>query len=448
MLPAGHTGAVVPGSFGTASSRSSHNTKGTWGEHVVDLDTQPVALYPLTFVDEGDEVVVGRADIESYAVLSADGAAVLRRLSDGMTPAQVASWYEQTYDEALDIAGFLVQVEELGFLRTDAHADPQTDSQAGSQTQSEFGSPPLRFQHAASLVYSRGGALVAAVLASAAVWSIVTRPATRPTPTHVFFTSYLALIPLVMIAIEVPLMYLHEFSHVLAGRRVGINSRVGVGRRLYFIVFQTTLTGVYSVPRRQRYLIFLAGMITDLMVLCTLVLIGAATLDGPARLVGRIAVAAAYFTAIRFVWQFLFFLETDMHHVLSTLLKITDLKGMTGSVLRARLRRRPVDPSYTPHERAVLRWFAPVTFVGVVVTVSGGLAIVIPLAIGYARRVAEGVGTGAASGQYWDTVVSLAMIVAQFGLVGSLFVSSHAKARAEARRQPAAPETAPATSQL
>jgi len=296
----------------------------TWGEQVVDLDTQPVALYPLTFVDEGDEVVVGRADIESYAVLSADGAAVLRHLGDGMTPAQVASWYQQTYDEALDIATFLVQVEELGFLRTGAHADPQT---AGSPTRSESGGAPPRFQHTASLVYSRCGALAAAVLASAAVWSLVTRPATRPTPTHVFFTSYLALIPLVMIAVELPLMYLHEFSHVLAGRRIGINSRVGVGRRLYFIVFQTTLTGVYSVPRRQRYLIFLAGMITDSMVLCTLVLIGAATLDGPARLVGRIAVAAAYFTAIRFVWQFLFFLETDMHHVLSTLLKITDLNS-------------------------------------------------------------------------------------------------------------------------
>ena len=414
---------------------------------MVNLDTRTVALHPLTFVDEGDEVVVGRADIESYAVLSTDGAAVLRHLGDGMTPAQVASWYQQTYDEALDIADFLVQVEELGFLRE----DPPTDPQAGPQPhtkQAAASDELLRFQRTASLVYSRGGALVAAIIVAAAVWSMVTKPETRPTATHVFFTSYLVLIPLVMLAVELPLMYVHELSHVLAGRRVGIKSRVGVGRRLYFVVFQTTLTGVYSVPRRQRYLIFLAGMITDAMVLCTLVLIGAATLDGPARLIGRIAVAAAYFTAIRFVWQFLFFLETDMHHVLSSLLKITDLKGMTLSVLRARLRRRPINPSYTPHERAVLRWFAPATVIGIAATLCGGLVTIGPLVVTYIGRVAEGVGTGAASTQFWDAVISLAMIIGQFSLVAALALGGRAKTRAAARNRPAARETAPATSQL
>ncbi|HEV2638599.1 MAG TPA: hypothetical protein VGX23_25860 [Actinocrinis sp.] len=402
---------------------------------MVDLDTRTVALHPLTFVDEGDEVVVGRADIESYAVLSADGAAVLRRLGEGMTPAHVATWYEQTYDEALDIADFLVQVGELGFLRPDQPAGPPARPEPAATAADVR---PLRFQRTASLVYSRAGALVAAVIAAAAGWSMVTRPQTRPSATHVFFTGYLVLIPLVMIAVELPLMYLHELSHVLAGRRIGIRSRVGIGRRLYFVVFQTTLTGVYSVPRRQRYLIFLAGMITDSMVLCTLVLISAATIDGPAQLVGRIAVAAAYFTGMRFAWQFLFFLETDMHHVLSSLLKITDLKGMTRSVLRARLRRQPLDPSFTPHERAVLRWFAPLTAAGIVLTVGGGLATIGPVVVTYLRQVAEGIATGATSTQFWDAVISLAMVIGQFSLVAVLSLGSRGKNRPAAHTHSAA----------
>ena len=385
---------------------------------MTDLDVRRVALHPLTYVAEGDEVVVGRPDTESYAVLGPDAAAVLQRLGDGAPPAEVAAWYEQAYGEALDIADFLAQIGELGFLR-------DGDEPPGRER-------PVRLQRTAALVLSWRGALALGLLAAAAGWSLVTLPGTRPTPTHVFFTRYLALIPLVMLAVELPLMWLHECFHVLAGRRAGIHSRVGVGRRLYFVVFQTTLTGVYSLPRSRRHVIFLAGMIADAAVFCTLVLIGAATLDGPARLAGRIAVAAAYFTAIRFVWQFLFFIETDMHHVLSTLLRVTDLRGLTWQALRAAVRRRPLGAAVTAHERAVLRWFVPVTAVGVVGTVVGGLATVIPLAVGYVRRVAEGVGTGAASTQYWDALVSLAMLVGQFSVVAVLMVRGRGRASAAA----------------
>jgi hypothetical protein len=391
------------------------------------LDVRRVTLYPLTFVEDGHEVVVGRPDTESYAVLAPDGAAVLRLLGEGTAPTEVAAWYARVYGEELDIAGFLAQVSELGFVR-----DGSDESDGSDEPEKRAAAKALRFQRTATVIFSRTGALVAAVLAAGATWSLVTRPETRPTPTHVFFTGYLVLIPLVMLAIELPLMCLHEWFHVLAGRRLGINSRVGIGRRLYFIVFQTTLTGVYSLPRNKRYLIFVAGMIADAMVLCSLVLVGAATLDGPARLVGRIAVAAAYFTAIRFVWQFLFFIETDMHHVLSTFLRVTDLRGLTSRALRSKLRREPLDPSVTPHERAILRWFVPVTLVGAVGTLGGGLATVIPLAVGYVRRVAEGVGTGTTGTQYWDAVVSLAMILGQATVIAVLFARRRPTPRAAA----------------
>ena len=49
---------------------------------MADLD-QPLRLHPLTYLDEGDEVTVGRADINSFGLFPADGAALLRRLEEG-----------------------------------------------------------------------------------------------------------------------------------------------------------------------------------------------------------------------------------------------------------------------------------------------------------------------------------------------------------------------------
>jgi hypothetical protein len=47
-------------------------------------------FHPLTFVEERDGVLVGRADIESYAVLPTDGVALLNQLSGGVSAEDAA----------------------------------------------------------------------------------------------------------------------------------------------------------------------------------------------------------------------------------------------------------------------------------------------------------------------------------------------------------------------
>ena len=70
-----------------------------------------IRLHHLTFVDEGDEVLVGRPDTEAYAVLPADGAQLLKRLGDHTVPEAVA-WYEQAYQETPDIESFLEDIRD------------------------------------------------------------------------------------------------------------------------------------------------------------------------------------------------------------------------------------------------------------------------------------------------------------------------------------------------
>jgi len=83
---------------------------------------RPVLLHSLVFLDEGEEVTVGRADVDGYAVLPVEGAGLLRRLEAGLTPGEAADWYESTYGERVDIDGFLDDLDELGFLRDPGEA--------------------------------------------------------------------------------------------------------------------------------------------------------------------------------------------------------------------------------------------------------------------------------------------------------------------------------------
>ncbi|HEX5494973.1 MAG TPA: hypothetical protein VFX70_10410 [Mycobacteriales bacterium] len=384
-----------------------------------------VALYPLTFIDEGDDVLVGRPDIESYAVFPADGAELVRRLHAGAWVNDVVDWYQKTYREAVDIDDLLDTLRDLSFLR---------------ETNAPVEAPaPVRLRGFARAVFSPPALFAYAVAVGAAVAVLVRDPSVRPTPSRVFFTRSLVVAQLALVVTEIPLLFLHESCHVLAGRRLNLSSSLSIGRRLYFVVFQTTMTKLFSVPRRKRYLPLLAGMIGDSVTFSILVLAAETDrlLDGSISVGGRLAVAIAYFTAVRFCWQFLFFLETDIHHVLATALGCADLRGMTRAYLRIRLWRiagRPeragAETYFSPRDLAVLRWFGPITLVGTVVLMLYAVVTAGPVLAGFATRIGHGMAAGTATAAFWDAVVSLLLFVAQFGLLVVLLVRDRWRRRA------------------
>ena len=162
-----------------------------------------------------------------------------------------------------------------------------------------------------------------------------------------FFTDYLLVIELTVLIGQAPLILLHESAHVLAGRRLGLRTRVRLGQRWYFLGLRNRDGWNWvSVPRRQRYLPILAGVLTDIGVIAALTLIAAMTRssDGTFTLVGGICLALAFTTLPRIAWQLYFFLQTDGYFLVSTVLGTIDLHGAATGLLRNRVnrwRRRP-----------------------------------------------------------------------------------------------------------
>ncbi|HVQ95069.1 MAG TPA: PqqD family protein [Mycobacteriales bacterium] len=411
------------------------------------MTTKRVELHPLTFVQDGDEVVVGRPDIESYAVFPVDGAELLRRLEGGSSLDEAAAWSERTSLEPVDVEEFLDTLRDLGFARDGGEADPVP---AGPPDRLGTADRPIRWQRFGQAVFSPAAAAGYGLLVLAAIVLAWRWPEVRPTPSHVFFTGSLVLVQLALVVGELPLIFLHEGAHVLAGRRLGLTSRLGVGRRLYFVVFETTLTKLLSVPRRKRYLPLAAGMLTDVVVCAALVLVAVAGRgpDGAVSFLGRFALGLAYLTIIRIVWQFLFFMETDGHHLLATMLKVTDLHGMTVGYLRrwlfGRVLRKPERvgplPYLSEHDRAVLRWFGPLTLIASVLLTALALATVLPVLIVYLGKVAAGLVSSGLGVDFWNAVGSLLLGFGQFGVLGALAL------RDRRRRRRAAASTASAAS--
>lgn len=377
-------------------------------DHPLD---RAVLLHPLAYLAEGDEVTVGRRDIDSYAVLPADGAELVRRLESGLTPRAAANWYRDTYGEQVDILDMLDALAELGFLRTATEQRPDT-------------SAPVRWQPLGRALFSVPAWIVYTLLIAGAVVVMIRNPQLVPRYPDVFFVHSFAVVELVAFVGQFPLILVHEAFHALAGRRLGLRSRLSIGRRLYFVVFETSLDGLVTVPRRGRVLPILAGMVADTVIVAVLVLVAATT----ASPLGRLCLGLAFGTLLRLVWQLYFYLRTDLYVLFTTALGCHDLhtvaKGVLGNAVRRLTGRPPVDESdWHPIDRRVARWYAWLMLIGYAVTLGTFVAAVGPVAYRFLTgTVGRLVTPGGSAGDVLDSGVALGLIVAQLAVIAVLIV--------------------------
>jgi len=368
---------------------------------------RPLRMHRLTFLDEGEEVTVGRPDADTYVHLPADGAALLRRLSEGDTPAAAAEWYAAEYGETVDMADFIEAITDLGFV-----ADEQEEIAEAA---------PVRLRRLARVLFSPPALVCYGLLILAAGVAVVLRPELAPDYRHSFFTESLLVVSLSLFIGQFPFLLLHEGAHALAGRRLGLNSRLRISRRLYFIVLETAMDGLVTVPRRKRILPILAGALTDLVVTSVLILVAAAT----SGIVASICLAFALTTLLRLLWQCYFFLRTDLYYLAVTVLGCTNLHAVARNLLRQRfarllrLRVPPTAPGSAADHKAA-RWYSWLLLVGYAAMVFSLVTVVVPSLIYVVVEVFDRIAEKAPAGLIADSVVVAVLIFSQFIVAGFL----------------------------
>jgi hypothetical protein len=395
---------------------------------VTDLAGTRVRLQPLTYVDDADGVMVGRPDTGSYGVFPPEGAKLLRWLEAGGTlEAGAARWHEATGQE-LDAGDFTAVLDDLGFVVPDG-AD-----------RAEL--PAVHWQRFARMVFSPPAWVLYVAVVAGGLATMILDPRVRPGYRDVFFTSHISFIPVALALIQIPLLLVHEGFHALAARRLGLPSRLGIGRRFYYLVAETHLDSLYSVPRRRRYLPFLAGALIDAVGVGAFTMASAAAhhLGAPAWVSG-LALALAFSGVLRISWECLFYLQTDFYFVISTASGSTDLHGAARfrlrGLLRAVLRRPELPPAdWSDRDLAAARWYAPLMIAGYGVSLATLALVGVPTAVRFwtivARRLDGTVPMTA--GTITDTVFFALFSLTELGLLA--YVTIRDLRRRRAARQP------------
>jgi hypothetical protein len=396
---------------------------------VIDKSSAP-KIYPLTFVKEKSDIMVGRPDIDSFALFPPDGVALLRQMQAGLSPEQAVQWYEEQYNDTVDIDDFLDTLQQLGFIREEDEGD-ESGSGTATAEQGEilFTSRTVSWQWLGRAAFSPVAWILYLALFGYCIYDIVRYPILFPVYTNIFFSRSYTLVVIGVFFGQFPGLLFHEGYHMLAGRRIGLPSRLSLGHRFYYVVFETVLNGVWSVPPRYRYLPFLAGMLADCIWFSLLTILAGATLRSPNSFsfFGAVCAALAFETVLRFIWQFYFYLRTDLYYIFTNIFGCIDLHHTTNRYLWnfiLRIFRRTAKISdetlWNPRDRQLARVYAPLYIVGYALTIYLSLSIGLPILIQFLTGVFGNLITGFSNLTvgFWDSAIFLAMSLLQSVILG------------------------------
>jgi hypothetical protein len=152
------------------------------------------------------------------------------------------------------------------------------------------------------------------------------------------------------------------------------------------------LTGLWSIPRNERYLPFVAGMIFDAVLCSGIIFVLVAHTHGTLALSALFLrfFRALFFTLLmRLVWEFFLYLRTDVYYVIANAFKCRNLLGDTEVFLRNQAAR--VFPSIRkvsqegipPQELRVIRIYSIIWILGRAWAFTILLTVTIPLLVHY-----------------------------------------------------------------
>lgn len=275
-------------------------------------------IQAVTVVPDGDGYLLGRKGSPDFVEVPEIGGKIVLWLQDGLSVDECAARAGEAVGEVVDVRDFLNDLTEAGVLADEA---PPVDDGP------PFGHRVGRF------FFGPVGVTVQSTLVLIGLVLLAVDPGLRPSyhdgvPFSVPLASLLSIT-----LVSAVLTITHEMAHKLAAAQYGVYGRISFGRRLFFIVAQTDVTGLWALPRRQRAVPLAAGMLIDGSIITILLVLQEFLGHDP-------LIRVAVFVKIGgIVAQTSVYMRTDFYALFLVLTDSKNLWELKGAVFRKLIRR-------------------------------------------------------------------------------------------------------------
>jgi putative peptide zinc metalloprotease protein len=415
-------------------------------------------LVDLSIVEQDGGFIVGDPPQGVFVQLPQIGVTAIEHLRTSASIAEVTAMLRAAADSAVagepwaaaetadpagdvDVLDFANTLLELGFVTAVDGTSTSTSTSTG------FAAPARRWltgprPERIRWLFSRPAWLLYFLLFASCFAIEIVSPTYRPHPSDYFFLSDSLASFAILTVISFATVGVHECFHWLAASAQGVSARFAISRRLYFLVFETDLTQLWSLPRQRRYGPLLAGMAFDTMVLAATLagrlLITSGAVSAPPA-VGHILAAVAILVTTNLAWQFCIFLRNDLYLVLSNLLGCVNLWRIAMLIVKKTAWR------LTPDEQAELasagarnrwhaRWYSWLCVAGVAGAAWYAAYVIAPMIWRVIRSLANHLTSlPPTSPRFWEAVAFGALALLPLLLVLHVLIRDTRNARRRPR---------------
>jgi putative peptide zinc metalloprotease protein len=287
---------------------------------------QQYFVIPLSVQKDGDDYLVGNAELGDFYQFPEQALKILNMLMSGLTASAIQSRLHDEYHETVDVDGFVEQLTSIGFIYPGAErtkVQEHLDAVARDSRRTFNVSPRI-----AQAIFSAPMMTAYSATVAYAVVSAILDPRLRIDFNAFYIERYRTPFLLFVLSLALVHVAFHELSHMLAAARHGIKSKYGLSNRLWMVVAESDLTGILTLPRSQRYFPMLAGLMADMLWASLLTILVKILLTvGAGSFAVQLVQALVLDIIISMRWQFNIFIKTDIYFVVCNYFRHPDLDG-------------------------------------------------------------------------------------------------------------------------
>ncbi|MFI6739216.1 hypothetical protein ACIBI9_40375 [Nonomuraea sp. NPDC050451] len=365
----------------------------------------------LTVAFDGEAWILGRPELGVFVAVPEPGAVFVTVLQETGSLDEATARAGEVAGEQVDGTDFVEGLTAAGLL------DPPAEA-GGTRGQIKW-IEGVSARSAARLF----GPVAWSCYAAAAVFAgslLVIRPDLRPSWEDAWLLPSPGLSAFSWLLFSIAFGALHEAWHWLAGRAIGVPAIFRVSYRGIYVVFETDLTQIVTVPRHRRHGVYLAGMAIDTVVLAAA--LGLRLLTPPGLLDDLLA-GLVLSRIFGIVWQWAALpLRSDSYALLANALRCHNLYRTTWLTAKATLFRLTQAETaelseMSARDRRVARWFVVPYVAGIAGMVWMFVTGVLPLALSLGRwALTQFDGSAIGSAGFWEALAVAAYIAVQVGL--------------------------------
>ncbi|MGJ7911795.1 hypothetical protein [Neobacillus sp. LXY-1] len=318
-------------------------------------------------------------------------------------------------NEEIDILEFAVQLLEFGMIK---EIDGVKVIKSNINEDSKgFGWVPI---YLGKFFFNKLSYIVYFALLIMNIIIFLSHPSLIPNYKDIFVFDVMVFNILLWQGVTFILVLFHEFGHILAVRAQNQLTKLGIGHRLFFIVFETDLSSSWKVSPNGRNALFLSGLSFDMITLFFSLISKLFFFHGSIILQGIFNVIILDIV-IRIIYQCCIYMKTDLYYVFENVTGCYNLMENAQMMLRKRMpfqKHIESDEVVFVGEKRTIAIYAIFYVIGIILTFLLLFYFYIPQLWYAINTFLPGFSKGPNSLPFWDATVFTLQLVMGLFLLG------------------------------